>query len=160
MIAGVEEGEEHRVDRGHPGGESRSIVSVLEDCNLFLPCAHGRVARARVGVTGRHVVVDRRLNKCGRLVDRGQDAAGGRIRCHSCVDLLGAKTHALGFVVAANLPGVRSAGEERGQYPIDAKQEEATDDDAHSRRQHAHGELHPPPFRRSGEPEGRCHGDC
>ena len=45
VIAGVEEGYEHRVDGGHAGGESCGVRTVLEDGDLLFPGAHGRVAR-------------------------------------------------------------------------------------------------------------------
>ncbi len=93
MVTSPEQGEEHG-DRGcHPGAVGGRIHPSLQGDHLLLEGADGGVPGPAVGKALGHVGIDRLLDECGRLVDRGEDGSCGRIGLNAGVYLLGAKSH-------------------------------------------------------------------
>ena len=93
VIASAQERQHRAVHRRHAGRETGRIRAAFEFGQFFLQRAHGRVAGTRIGIAFLQIGVDRFLDEGRRLVDRGQDAAGGRVGRDAGVNLFAAKPH-------------------------------------------------------------------
>ena len=92
MVSGAQQAKD-RIDAGHPGSKDVSAVAAFE-------FGDGALQRFSIGMIGARVVVavfvfalTLRLHVSGRLIDRRDDGAGGRIRFLADVDGISSETH-------------------------------------------------------------------
>ena len=95
MLARVEKRHHHCVGGRHPGRKTGAILTPFEVRHLDLQGTHRGVPGPGVGITFRQVGIDRFLDIGRRLIDRGQDSTGDRVRLYPGVNLSGIETHGM-----------------------------------------------------------------